>query len=46
MAQQKRILLASTRTRPDSVGLGIWRNLELWCRSQTWLSSGVAVAVL
>ena len=26
-------------------GLSIWRYLELWCRSQTWLGSGIAVAV-
>ena len=25
---------------------GIWRCRELWCRSQTWLGSGVAVAVV
>ena len=25
-------------------GLRIWHCLELWCRSQTWLRSGVAVA--
>ena len=24
-------------------GLKIWRCHELWCRSQTWLGSGVAV---
>ena len=27
-------------------GLRIWRCCELWCRSQTWLRSGVAVAVV
>ena len=26
-------------------GLRIWRCPELWCRSQTWLGSRVAVAV-
>ena len=26
-------------------GLSIWRCRELWCRSQTWLRSGIAVAV-
>ena len=26
-------------------GLRIWRCRELWCRSQMWLGSGVAVAV-
>ena len=26
-------------------GLRIWLCCELWCRSQTWLRSGVAVAV-
>ena len=27
-------------------GLGIQHCHELWCRSQTWLGAGVAVAVL
>ena len=27
-------------------GLRIWHCRELWCRSQTWLGSGVAVAVV
>ena len=27
-------------------GLRIWRCHELWCRWQTWLRSGVAVAVV
>ena len=27
-------------------GLRIWRWRELWCRSQTWLGSNVAVAVV
>ena len=32
---------------PDlSQWVGIWRCLELWCRSQMWPGSGVAVAVV
>ena len=27
-------------------GLRVWRCRELWCGSQTWLSSGVTVAVV
>ena len=27
-------------------GLGIWHFRELWCNSQMWLGSGVAVAVV
>ena len=27
-------------------GLWIWCCCELWCRSETWLGSGVAVAVV
>ena len=27
-------------------GLGIQHCHELWCRSQTWLRSGIAVAVV
>ena len=27
-------------------GLRVWRCQELWCRSQTWLGSSVAVAVV
>ena len=26
-------------------GLRIWRSSELWCKSQTWLRSNVAVAL-
>ena len=49
MAQQKRIWLVYMRTRVQSlaslIGLRIWYCHELWCRSQTWLGSGIAVAV-
>ena len=49
VAQQKRIWLVSVRTQIRSLallsGLRIWHCHELWCRSQTWLRSNVAVAV-
>ena len=31
------------RSLPSLIGLGIWYCHELWCRSQTWLRSCVAV---
>ena len=47
VAEQKRIQLASMRLWVPSLaslsGLRIWRCWELWCRSQTWLGSGLAV---
>ena len=50
MVQRKRIRLATMRLRVQSLasigGLKIWCCHELWCRSQTWLGSGVAVAVV
>ena len=50
MAQRKQIWLVSMKTWVRSLaslsGLRIWRCLELWCRLQTWLGSGVAVALV
>ena len=50
VAQQKRIRLVSMRMQVRSLallsGLRIRRCRELWCRSQMWLGSGVAVAVM
>ena len=50
VAQWKVICLASMRPQVQSLaslsGLRIQRCRELWCRSQMWLGSGVAVAVL
>ena len=50
LAQWKQIWLASTRTQVRSLvshsGLRIRRCCELWYRSQTWLGSRVAVAVV
>ena len=50
MAQWKRIWPASMRTQFQSLalfsGLRILHCHELWCRSQTWFRSGVAVAVV
>ena len=47
MAQWKQIQLGNMRLQVWSLpllsGLGIWHCCELWCRSQTWLGSGVAV---
>ena len=49
VAQWKWIWLASMRTKVWSLaslsGLGIQHCRVLWCRTQTWLGSGVAVAV-
>ena len=42
--------LGTMRLRVQSLallrGLRIWRGRELRCRSQTWLGSGIAVAVV
>ena len=50
IAQQKRIQLGSVRSWVRSlaslIGLRIRHCHELWCRSQTQLKSGVAVAVV
>ena len=50
VVQQKRIRLGTIRLQVRSLaslsGLGIKRCHELWCRSQTQLESGVAVAVV
>ena len=50
MVQQKRIQLGTMRLQVPSLaslsGLRIQRCCGLWCRSQTWLRSGVAVAVV
>ena len=50
MEQRKRIQLGTMRLWVRSLtslsGLGIWHCHELWCRSQTWLRSGIAVAVV
>ena len=49
MAQQKQIRLGTMRLWVQSMallsGLKIWHCHELWCRLQTWLRSGVVVAV-
>ena len=50
MAQWKQIQLGIMRLRVGFLaslsGLRIWHRLEPWCRSQTQLGSGVAVAVV
>ena len=50
MAQGKQIQLGTMRLRVRSLallhGLRIWRCHELWCRSQMWLGSGIAVALV
>ena len=50
MAQRKQIRLVSMRMQVQSLtllqGSGIWHCCELWCSSQTWLRSQVAVAVV
>ena len=50
VAQQKQIQLASMRSQVQSLvslsGLRIQHCCELWCRSQTWLRSGVTIAVV
>ena len=49
MAGQKQIWLVSMSTQVQSLtslsGLRIWHCHELWCRSQMWLGSGIAVDV-
>ena len=49
VAQREKIWLGTMRLLVQSLallsGLRIWRCPELWCRSQTRLGSGVAVAV-
>ena len=49
MARQKRIRKGTMRLQlwsPSSLsGVRIWHCRELWCRSQTWLRSRVAVAL-
>ena len=49
MAQWKRIRLGTMSLRIQSLaslsGLSIWHCREMWCRSQAWLRSCVAVAV-
>ena len=50
VAQWKQIRLLSMRMRVQSLallsGLRIQHCCELWCRSQMWLRSGIAVAVV
>ena len=50
MGQQKRIQQGTMRLQVRSLaslsGLRIWCCRELWCRSQTWLGSHIAVAVV
>ena len=50
VAQQKRTQLGTIKLRVWFLallsGLSIWHCGELWCRWQTWLGSGVAVAVV
>ena len=50
MVQWKLIQLVSMRIQGPSLpmlsGLGIWHCCELWCRSQIWLGSLVAVAAM
>jgi len=49
VAQRKQVRLGTMRFQVRSPasfsGLRIWHCCELWCRSQTQLTSGVAVAV-
>ena len=49
MAQWLKIGLGTMRLQARSLALltelRIWRYYELWCRSQMWLGSGVAVAL-
>jgi len=50
VAQQKQIQLGTMRLQVRSLALlsgsRIWHCHELWCRSQTRLRSGIAVAVV
>ena len=49
VSQRKIIQLGTTRLQVQSLasfsGLRIWHCHELWCRSQMWLGSCIAVAV-
>ena len=49
MVQRKQIPLGTMTLQVRSLaslgGLRIRHCCELWCRSQTWLGSGIAVAV-
>ena len=49
MVQQKQIRLGTMRLQVQSLdslsGLRLWHCYKLWCRSQTWLGSGVVVAL-
>ena len=49
VAQWKQIRLGTVKFQVRSLtllsGLRIWRCHELWCKSKTWLRSGVAVAL-
>ena len=49
MVKQKRIQLGTMTLQVCSLALlselGIWRCHKLWCRSQMWLGSGIAVAL-
>ena len=49
VVQRKHIRLGTMRWRVQSLaslsGSRIWRCCELWYRSQTWLRSGIDVAV-
>ena len=50
MAQQKQIRLGTMKLWVLSLALlrelKTWHCHELWCRSQTWLGSAVAVALV
>ena len=50
LAQQKQIQLGIMKLWVQSLallsGLRIWCCHELWCKSQTWLGSHIAVAVV
>ena len=50
VAQRKQIRLGTMRLRVRSLaslrGLKIWGCRELWCRSQTWLGSCIAAALV
>ena len=50
MAQQKQILLGNLSLWVQSLaslsGLRAWHCHELWCGSQTWLGSGIAMALV
>ena len=50
MVQGKQIWLGTMRLQVQSLaslnGLRIWHCCELWCGLQTWLGSGIVVAVV